>query len=360
MKTKKSNLILIGFSMVFLLFYITKENGLSGLLHTMSTANPAWIGAALLMMLIYWGLEACVLHLSLKQFHPFQKFKTTIRTSMIGQFFNCVTPFSSGGQPMQACHMVKSGVPLGSAGCSLMVKFIVYQFVLTIYSAVTLLLRFSFFSEKVSGMSFLILTGFGINAVVILGLLCICFWSKGTNAFLMKVVHLLAKCKLVKDETKTSTYIELELSGFYGGFQVLRKNPTLIVKMAVLSVVQLTGYFLIPYFIFQAFQLGQVSLLSMLSAEAFVLNISSFVPLPGAAGGAELSFHTMFGLFFPPAFLSLSILLWRGITFYLPICVGMLFVMSSGKGGKGEKPKKQIAPQKIYGPVSIYKRPDRV
>lgn len=40
---------------------------------------------------------------------------------------------------MQAVHMVKCGVPLGVASSSLLVKFIVYQGTLTLYSLVILL-----------------------------------------------------------------------------------------------------------------------------------------------------------------------------------------------------------------------------
>ena len=56
--------------------------------------------------------------------------------------------------------------------------------------------------------------------------------------------------------------------------------------------------------------------------------ISSFVPLPGAAGGAEYSFHTFFAPFFAPYGISvnLAMLLWRLITFYFPILAGSCFL----------------------------------
>ena len=83
----------------------------------------------------------------------------------------------------------------------------------------------------------------------------------------------------------------------------------------------------------QAKALGMkgVTGLSMLVAQAFVLNVSSFVPLPGAAGGAEYSFHTMFAMFFPVQLLALAVLLWRIVTFYLPICVGTAFLWNGAK-----------------------------
>ena len=60
---------------------------------------------------------------------------------------------------------------------------------------------------------------------------------------------------------------------------------------------------------------------------------------------AEIGFHTVFGLFFPTRFLSLAILLWRLLTFYLPILVGGIFTATAGvwqkakpgRSGKGKQ-----------------------
>lgn len=101
-----------------------------------------WLVGAAGLMVVYWVLESTELHLALKRFSPQQAPCDTFRATMIGQFFNCITPFASGGQPMQALYLMKKGVALSFASCSLLIKFIVYQFVLTLYSAVTLALCF--------------------------------------------------------------------------------------------------------------------------------------------------------------------------------------------------------------------------
>ena len=87
---------------------------------------------------------------------------------------------------------------------------------------------------------------------------------------------------------------------------------------------------MVPTCIFCAFGLGHPDVLLMVCAGAFVLNFTSFVPLPGAAGGAELGFHTVFAMFFPKGFLNLAIILWRLLTFYLPILAGGCFTAFSG------------------------------
>lgn len=106
----------------------------------------AGLAGAAGLMVVYWVLESTELHLALKCFSPQQAPCDTFRATMIGQFFNCITPFASGGQPMQALYLMKKGVALSFASCSLLIKFIVYQFVLTLYSAVTLALCFRQFA----------------------------------------------------------------------------------------------------------------------------------------------------------------------------------------------------------------------
>ena len=107
--------------------------------------------------------------------------------------------------------------------------------------------------------------------------------------------------------------------------------------MSLLTAVQLTAFFLVPLCIFYAFGMGRADVLLMVCAGAFVLNFTSFIPLPGAAAGAEIGFHTVFGLFFPASVLSLAILLWRLFTFYLPILVGGVFTLTAGVWGRGKK-----------------------
>ena len=71
----------------------------------------------------------------------------------------------------------------------------------------------------------------------------------------------------------------------------------------------------------------------MIAAQAFVSMITAFVPLPGAAGGAEISFVTFFAIFMNGSDLNLSMLLWRILTFYCPIVVGAAFSFGFASGG---------------------------
>lgn len=322
-----------------LCIWLLKQYSIQALWKMMLGMRPLWILAALGLMVVYWVFESLGLHLAVSRFVPTQNPGDTFCATMIGQFFNCITPFLSGGQPMQAWYLVKKGVSLSFASCSLLIKFIVYQFVLTIYSALTLLLCFKSFAGRISSIGWLIFVGFGVNLLVITGLLCLGFLRRPTEKVLYGSVSLLKKVKLISEQaaSKAKERIQKELMEFYEGFAQIRQDIGGILAMSALTAVQLTAFFLIPLCIFYAFGLGKADVLLMICAGAFVLNFTSFIPLPGAAAGAEIGFHTIFSIFFPTHILSVAILFWRLLTFYLPICVGGCFTATAGIWRKNKK-----------------------
>lgn len=305
--------------------YVLFVDGPAKLLAALAAANLWWLGCCGLCMLVYWVLEARVLHLVAHRLSPMQRFRNTFSTSMIGQLFNCITPFASGGQPIQAYHMVRTGMPLGLASSALLSKFIIYQTVLTLYSLVVLVFRFAFFSSTISGFGVLVFVGFALNTLVVLGLICVGFFPTLTRGLLRWLVHLLGNARLLKDPETTLQRGNTEIGSFYESFLLLRGNLSLLIRMSLLTALQLTAFFTIPYFVCLALGVGGADYFTVISAGAFVMMISSFVPLPGAAGGAEGSFFLFFQMFFPTGILGVAIIVWRLVTFYLPIAAGTFF-----------------------------------
>lgn len=211
-----------------------------------------------------------------------------------------------------------------------MVRFILYQIALTLYSAVVLIMKWNYFSSQVSGFGYLVFIGFLINTAVMLFLLSICFFRNFTRKIAVGLISLLAKIRIVKDKEKTVAYIDNELNSFHEGFAVLRSHVGMMCSSMVMSMLQLTAFFMIPFFLFRAFGVMTLTPATVISAQAFVTMISSFVPLPGASGGAEYSFYTFFSPFCADrGVINLIMLLWRMITFYLPIGVGLVYFTSA-------------------------------
>ena len=323
---KKINIIIVAVSIVALLAYVILVDGIDNILNIWSSSSKMWLLCGLLAMVVYWLLEAGILHGITKSYYKPLHFKQTLRVSMIGQLFNCITPFASGGQPIQAYEMTKIGIPIGVATCSLLLKFIVFQTALTLASVIVLIIKFNEFIQ-ISGFVYLVLLGFLINFGVLAFLFCVGFFKGFTVRMVRGFIKFCGKLHIFKNVDQKIEHALIEVDEFYDGFQKIKQNKKMFAFNVFASVTQVVVYSVIPYFIYRAFGNSAESLLTVVSAQIFVAMITAFVPLPGAIGGAEISFFMFFQMFFPPNQLNMAILLWRLLTFYLPIIVGLLFYL---------------------------------
>jgi len=328
-KSNKLNLIICGIAFIVMIVYLLFVDKLENVLNALRNINPIFLIVCILFMLGYWLCESATIHAILKPLHPKSKFWHTWLDTIIGQYFNCITPCASGGQPMQAYYFVQFGVPLGAGLTALLSRFIVYQFVLTVYSVFTLAVGFNQFGGDLSakGLMPFVLIGFVINTAVIVFLLSIALWKNGTVKAANGIITLLTKMHIVKNPMHWRLYFTREVNKFHENFMFLKKNVWIIVKSCFFTFVQLTLYLSISYVLYRGFGLEGASLLKIISYQAYVLMISSFIPLPGAMGAAELGyagfFKDMFG-----TYTGVSTMLWRIFTFYLPILVGMGFMLT--------------------------------
>jgi len=325
-------LVLCALSLIILVVYVYNSGGVKKMADYIRTVNVGWLLAAIGCMAMYWLLDAVVLHMAIKPVHPSHRFQTSLRLTMIGQYFNNVTPFASGGQPSQAYFLVKRGVPLAETVTALLTKFIVYQITLTIYCLVTLILEFKFFMGEVKALMIAVIVGFAVHTAVTLMLIGVAFFKTGTIKTADFLINILGKMHIVKDPAAKREYVDNELETFHKQFKYMSKHKLHLMKMSLITVAQLTVYFLIGNILYLSFHLPAANAFTLIAAQAFVLMIAAFVPIPGALGVAEGSFHTFFILFFQDK-VDVAILIWRLITFYLPIVVGLVFTIIEKRRG---------------------------
>jgi uncharacterized protein (TIRG00374 family) len=327
MKNYKFNLILgISSGIIFILLIIF-TNGWMDLIHQMKNLQVEWIIVAVISMILYWVFEAKTLQSVIFLIKKDYKFKEAFKVTMTGQYFNSITPFASGGQPMQLYALKKQELGYGSAGSALMIKFIIYQTILTLYSLILILWKAAFFKSKMSNLFYLIGIGFTINASVIICLVIFSKHRKLTHKIIIALSKILDKFKLVKNISKLEMRINDNLEKFHDNMEIVKHSKVLMIKAVIFTICQLTIYFIIPYFIYLSFGMKGASPGSMIAGTAFVIMLTAFIPLPGAIGGAEGAFFMFFTLFFLSNNIMAAILLWRLITFYSCIIFGFYAVM---------------------------------
>jgi hypothetical protein len=292
-------------------------------------ADIGWLLGAMLIMVGYWFLEALVLHRMSEKVHKSQTIWQSIKVTMIGQFFNTITPFSSGGQPAQLYTMMKNGVSVGIGSSILLIKFIIFQAMLVISSMIILLFGYGYIqNQSIPQLNLLIIVGFILNLIVIVTLI--------TIAKSKRVAHIIAHTILlpVSFFVKKERYIiwkeklNDKLDSFHEESNRMSFDWKLLAQCSVLTLIQLWLFFSIPYFILQGLGIGHVSIFQVIAFHSFIMMFASLVPIPGGSGGAEYSFLLLFGLILKPALLILCLFFWRMITYYSCILFGSLFLLA--------------------------------
>ena len=183
---------------MIIVFYFVLKDDYRNIVNNLLLANKWYILLGIVLTFGYWFFKALCLHVIVKEYNPKIKFKRMFHQTLITQFFNGVTPFSTGGQPMQVYMLKKNGIKIASATNIIVQEFIMYQMALIVVGIFAIIsnLKFQFFTVS-PALKSLIILGFIINVLVGIILLFISF-SKKFNDFVGKfIIKLGAKFNII-------------------------------------------------------------------------------------------------------------------------------------------------------------------
>lgn len=327
MKKKIFNFCIIATPFIMFFILIFQNRGSDNLVVQLSKLNPLWILIALILIFLYWFFEAMALHVITEFYNIKRKIKEAFSVTMVGQFFNSLTPFATGGQPAQVVYLHKKGMSLGDATAIVMLKFFVYQSVLTIYSAIIILVTFPLYITRIPLLISMTVLGLGVHASMIILTLLFSYNRTLSEKIIKFIFRVLKKLRIVKGKEGAEKKLEDNLSVFHDNAKLLRKNPKLLVRTSILIFLQMTAYFSIPFFIGLAFNVSNLNYSEYFAAAVFVATIISIVPLPGATGGAEGGFYLFYVSLFGENLIVTAIIVWRLITYYSCIAFGGLYAV---------------------------------
>lgn len=256
-----------------------------------------------------------------------QKFSNSFKVSMIGQVFNNITPFSSGGQPMQAYELTKTGKRVSDSLSAMAMKFIITQTALVIFTFTVMVFEFDFFKNLMQNFLWVAIVSFAVNILAIVAVILAGINKKIIMTICKPFIKLFGKLKIIKDVEKTTNKLDESVSNFNNQFKQMNKQKLTVVKVFIVAIIQSMLYYSITYMVYRAFGNYGVSYFQIVPAQAFLLLIMTFIPTPGSGIGAEGGFLLIFNSIFKQGTINMSILFWRLYTFYLPIIVGSFFLI---------------------------------
>lgn len=330
-KNKKFNFCIIVLLTMIVLYFSLKDNFFETI-NQIKNLNFLWLIVALLLLIGYWLFSSLAMELITKKFKKNIKTSRIFRLNVITQFFNGITPFSTGGQPMEIYMLTEHNISLSKATNYTVQSFIFYQIALVICGifAVTYNFIFKIFPE-VNFLKYLVLLGFLINIGVVMVLLLVANSKKLQKKMCNFTIKVSKKLKLkIKEEEITEKFKDL-----YEGFKELSKRKKLTFVGIGLNILSLIFLYIIPLFVlFSMHDYNSLNVADTLTASAYIYVIGAFVPIPGASGGIEYGFTQFFGNFIGAGTVSAVLLIWRFITYYFGVILGAIIFIFEKKVNK--------------------------
>ena len=320
------NIFLIIIIFVGLLIYMISVDGIDNIINLLQHVDYRWVLAGVGCLILQWVCEAFVLHFPIKRMYPKEHFYNSFKVTMIGQLFNNITPFSSGGQPMQAYAYTKVGVRVSDSLSAMAIKFVITQTALVLFTLIVVAFQFEFFSSLMQDFIWLAIIGFSINIFAIIIVLLAGFNKKAIIFITNPIIRFLGKIKIIKQPDKIIEKLSHSIDNFSNQFNIIRTEKKMVIKMFIMATLQSFAYYSITYMVYKAFGNSGVSFWQIIPVQAFLLLLMTFIPTPGSGLGAEGGFLLLFNSIFQNGTINMSILFWRLYTFYLPILVGAVFL----------------------------------
>lgn len=336
MKNLKKNSIILLIITFIVLICVLKDD-LPSIIEVLNNANVLFLFIAVICFFVALLFEAKAYQDIIKCYKSDYTLKQSYIMLLITKFFNGITPFSTGGQPMQIYILNKDGVKVTKATNIVIQNFIIYQLALVVLGIIAIGINYYFnMFEKINLLKQLVTVGFLFNTLIMVGLFVIGFNSSFNHFIVGKIVSILGKLKLIKDKKETLTKWHEKVDDFHEGAGYLRNNKTLFIKAFVYNIFYLVLTYLMPYFVILSLSEGTlvgVTPLKVICASAYVMIIGSFVPIPGASGGIEYGYYKFFGNFITGSLLKASLLIWRTVSYYLPMIIGGILFNAKIKKG---------------------------
>lgn len=313
--------------MVMTVFLVFKSLDISMLSNVISMVKKEYLLIGGAVILLYIILEGIILQIIINEQHKLKNSFVGIKLAIMGFYYNLVTPFASGSQPVQVYVLSKYKVPLSKATGIVTNKTILYQVVTTIYCTVFIATNASALKYDLKPVMPFVILGLTANLFTfIVGFLAIINTSK-IKEISHKVVRCLSNFKMFRFLESKEDNIDSFIEEYTQSIKFFMKNKKLLITTVILTLIQITCYFSVAYWIYRAFNLNGYSFIYLMTLQVYLYMAISPIPTPGNIGANELAFFTIFSKVFPQSLLGYAVFLYGGFMYYLILILSGVFTI---------------------------------
>ena len=257
-------------------------------------------------------------------------YKTALTVGLLGKYYDYITPFSSGGQPMQIYYLHKKGIGGGESSAVIFIKFafnmamwLTLCFCLMVFNKQALL---QYVTDSTQLKIFQIggWIGFAVNCALPLLIISCVLLPKMTWAITRWVLRIGSKLKIVKNKDEVYARAKKAVDNFVKAFMRMVKKPLHSVALALLCVAEPLLGMILPYFVVVA--LGGVPstelMFAIMTLNVYVQMSVTVVPTPGNSGAMESAFM-MTLVSVSEGVLFWTVFTWRFLSYYSYIIIGL-------------------------------------
>lgn len=321
-KAIRKNTIVI-LLITILMMYLVLKKDFKNIISTLVNVDMKYIIFAFCIFLFSIILKAYISYKIVNDKNNYS-IKEAIKHNIIVQFFNGITPFSTGGQPVEIYMLTEHNINANKGTMFILQNFILYQIALVALGFIAVIYNgiYGLFPRVVL-LRRLVFIGFIINVLVAVIIIIISYSKKLTESCINFFIHILSKIRIIKNEEITRKRCKERLFEFHECAKNLREKKMLFIVGVIINILSLICLYLIPLFIvYSMHDFSSITPLISLVSSAYVFLIGAFVPIPGASGGIEYGFLAFFSNFLGNSKVVAVLLIWRFITYYLPMIIG--------------------------------------
>ncbi|MGN0807401.1 MAG: YbhN family protein [Candidatus Coproplasma sp.] len=321
-------LIVFGiFSLFGIVNYIKPGEGAS-FVEVFSNASPWFMLLLVVVILGIMSLDCAKYCIIDKTVTGKVRLSTSVKTSFLGKYYDAVTPFSTGGQPMQIYYLNSKGISGGNSTAIVLIRYFssILSWV-TLGAALMIAGTVKNVLGDVTGKTLLLITGWvgiGVNLILPMFIAFFLIFPKIMYKLTWGVVRLGKKVKIVKDEQRALCKATKVVDDFKHSFKVMATSPLKLIMLMIVSYGEAFLTFSVPFFVMKAFNCNvEGQLITVMSLNAFATFGVSFIPTPGNSGVMEGFAALAFSAAAGPT-LAWSVLVWRLLVYYIYILVGLI------------------------------------
>lgn len=283
-----------------------------------------WLLLLLSLGVVYQLLEAAVCQTLVKPQLKSFSFRQAVGVVLLGVFANVAT-FGVGTIPMQSRRLYRFGMTAGSGLGTMTLEYAFHKETILLYATVMLLLQGRWMISANIGLSSWLLLGYGICALIVLGLILLCSWEK---------IHRLACLGIERLPGFWGAHKRIwkeNLDALYTQSQHLLHDRRCLGRVLVWNILKLFCLYLTLFLSVRMVGVSGLSLWRIQLLGGLMHMIVNALPNVAGMGPAEVAFLLIFSSYMGYGQLSSALILYRTATFFFPFALSVLVLLTTEK-----------------------------